>query len=80
MIVESVMKFVLLAPIRAIPVRSGADGRLRPGVITLLPRDITVSACGEGLMPSMVEISWEGSHYCVFREDLETKADRVMMA
>ena len=57
--------------IPAIPVTLNENGSLTTGAITHLTRDAHLEYAGDGFNPSTVRVKCDGSHYIVFRIDIE---------
>ncbi|MBV8809753.1 MAG: hypothetical protein JO033_13855 [Acidobacteriaceae bacterium] len=55
----------------------GEDGIRRLGLITQLPEGAEVNVGGPGFNDRTVKVSWEGSSYFIFLEDLDTVKKRV---
>ncbi len=55
----------------------GEDGTRRLGLITQLPEGAEVNVGGPGFNDRTVKVSWEGSSYFVFLEDLDAVKKRV---
>lgn len=47
------------------------------GVIAQLPQGATLTVIGEASMPGLIKISWEGTQYTLFREDLVKRATKT---
>ncbi len=64
-------RFSLAKNAPAMQVSPDASGKLRLGALVRLPDGAEVQVCGEGFDDRTTKVTWEGSTYYVFRDDLE---------
>ena len=55
-------------------------GKLRLGTLTRLPEEAQVELCGEGFDDRTAKVTWGGSTYYVFRDDLLSDYSRASAA
>ena len=56
------------------------SGKLRLGTLIRLPEGAEVEICGEGFDRQTAKVTWEGSNYYVFLDDLRIKRPATLAA